>query len=82
MGSIRAAYRHLTARCMSNEYATYLEVSVHPVPSGKRTDDIPGDLTANGHVLQDWVDQPEVSRASIAIIGVGHPSSVGRAADS
>jgi Protein of unknown function (DUF3089) len=44
----------LTARCMSNEYATYLEVSVHPDPSGKRTDDIPGDLAANGQVLQDW----------------------------
>jgi Protein of unknown function (DUF3089) len=44
----------LTARCMSNEYATYLEVSVHPDPSGKRTDDIPGDLATNGQVLQDW----------------------------
>jgi hypothetical protein len=35
----------LTAECKSNENATYLEVTVHPDPSGKRTSDIIGDLT-------------------------------------
>jgi hypothetical protein len=44
----------LTARCTSNENATYLEVTVHPDPSGKRADDIPGDLSANGQVLAQW----------------------------
>ena len=44
----------LTARCASNEYATYLEVTVHPDPSGKRTDDITGDLAAGGQVLAQW----------------------------
>ena len=44
----------LTAQCASNEYATYLEVTVHGNPSDPRTDDIIGDLAANGQVLADW----------------------------
>jgi hypothetical protein len=35
----------LTGECKSNENANYLEVAVHPDPSGKRTSDIIGDLT-------------------------------------
>jgi hypothetical protein len=35
----------LTGECRTNENATYLEVTVHPDPSGKRTSDIIGDLT-------------------------------------
>jgi hypothetical protein len=35
----------LTGECKSNENATYLEVTVHPERSGKRTSDIIGDLT-------------------------------------
>jgi hypothetical protein len=35
----------LTGECKSNENATYLEVTVHPDPSGRRTGDIVGDLT-------------------------------------
>lgn len=35
----------LTARCTSNEYATYLEVTVHGNPADPRVDDIRGDLT-------------------------------------
>src|SRR6185436_5496958 len=38
----------LSARCTSNEHATYLEVSVHGSPSDPRADDITGDLGANG----------------------------------
>jgi hypothetical protein len=44
----------LTAQCTSNENATYLEVLLHPDPSRERTDDIIGDLRANGIVLANW----------------------------
>jgi Protein of unknown function (DUF3089) len=44
----------LTARCTSNEQATFLEVTVHGNPSDPRTDDITGDLAANGQVLANW----------------------------
>ena len=44
----------LTARCTSNEQATFLEVTVHGNPSDPRTDDITGDLGANGQVLANW----------------------------
>src|SRR5262249_15795040 len=44
----------LTARCTSNEHATYLEVTVHGNPSDPRIDDITGDITANGQVLANW----------------------------
>jgi hypothetical protein len=35
----------LTGQCKSNENATYLEVTLHADPTGKRTSDIIGDLT-------------------------------------
>jgi hypothetical protein len=38
----------LTAQCASNEYANYLEVTVHADPSDHRTDDITGDLNGGG----------------------------------
>jgi len=44
----------LTARCASNDNATYLEITVHPDPSGRRTDDIIGDISANGQVAANW----------------------------
>jgi len=44
----------LTARCTSNENAAYLEVTVHPDPSGRRTDDIRGDLAIGGQVQPNW----------------------------
>jgi hypothetical protein len=44
----------LTAECKSNENAAYLEVTVHPDPSGRRTGEIVGDITANSQVLADW----------------------------
>jgi hypothetical protein len=43
-----------TARCASNENATYLEVTVHADPSGRRVDDIPGDLRFGGQIAPDW----------------------------
>ena len=44
----------LTARCATNENATYLEITVHGDPSGPRTDDITGDLGGNGQIATDW----------------------------
>lgn len=44
----------LTAQCMTNDNATYLEVSVHGDPSGRRTSDIVGDLMAGKLVQANW----------------------------
>ncbi len=44
----------LTAQCMTNDNATYLEVSVHGDPSGPRTNDIVGDLMVGKAVLANW----------------------------
>lgn len=44
----------LTARCATNENATYLEVTVHGNSSDRRVDDITGDLIAGEHVLARW----------------------------
>jgi hypothetical protein len=44
----------LTAECKSNENATYLEVTTHPDPSGRRTDDIRGDMMIGGQVQANW----------------------------
>ena len=35
----------LTARCATNEHATYLEVTVHGDPADPRADDVGGDLS-------------------------------------
>ena len=35
----------LSAECTTNEYATYLEISVNGVPADPRTDEIGGDIT-------------------------------------
>ncbi len=44
----------LTAECVSNEKGSYLAITVHGDPSDPRTDDITGDVVANGIVLADW----------------------------
>jgi hypothetical protein len=44
----------LTARCATNEHATYLEVTVNADPADPRTDDIPGDLGLPGRVAANW----------------------------
>ena len=44
----------LTAECRSNEYATYLEVTVHSDASDPRTDDIVGDVVTAGQVVASW----------------------------
>jgi pimeloyl-ACP methyl ester carboxylesterase len=44
----------LTAQCVSRNGFNYLEVSVNADPADPRTDDISGDVVANGQVLADW----------------------------
>ena len=44
----------LSARCTSNEHATYLEITVNAVPSDPRADNIAGDLGAGTQILTDW----------------------------
>jgi hypothetical protein len=44
----------LTARCSSNEFATYLEVTVNGDPADPRTDDIIGDLGARARPAASW----------------------------
>jgi len=44
----------LTAQCVANDKGSYLEVTVHGNPSDPRTDDIVGDVMANGQVNASW----------------------------
>ena len=45
----------LTARCVTNQNATYLEVTVHgDQPPGPRTDDITGDIIIDGQIQANW----------------------------
>ena len=44
----------LSARCTSNEHATFLEVTVNGNPADPRTDDIPGDLGLPGKPVPMW----------------------------
>jgi hypothetical protein len=44
----------LTAKCTTNEYATYLEITVNGNPADPRTDDIPGDLGVIGKPIPMW----------------------------
>ena len=44
----------LTARCATNEHATFLEVTVHGDPSDPRADDITGDLGIGQQILTNW----------------------------
>ena len=44
----------LSAKCASNEHATYLEITVKGDPSDPRTDDIGGDLGAPGKPIPMW----------------------------
>jgi Protein of unknown function (DUF3089) len=44
----------LSARCTSNEHASYLEITVNGDPSDPRTDDIRGDLGVGNQILADW----------------------------
>jgi Protein of unknown function (DUF3089) len=44
----------LGAECVSNDKGSYLAVTVHADPADPRTDEIVGDVVANGAVQADW----------------------------
>jgi hypothetical protein len=44
----------LSAQCVDNGKFSYLEITVHGDPSDPRTDDIGGDVVANGQVQANW----------------------------
>jgi hypothetical protein len=44
----------LSGNCVSHEHGSYLEITLHPDPAGRRTNDIPGDLISNGMVVPMW----------------------------
>lgn len=44
----------LTAKCATNQYANYLEITVHGDPSDPRVDDIIGDLGPANAPLANW----------------------------
>jgi hypothetical protein len=44
----------LTAECKTNEFATYLEITVNGNPADPRVDDITGDLGAAAKPLANW----------------------------
>jgi hypothetical protein len=44
----------LTSECISNDSGSYLAVTVHSDPGGRRAKDIVGDIVAGGQVQADW----------------------------
>jgi hypothetical protein len=44
----------ITARCASNEFANYLEITVHGDPADPRTDDIVGDIGTRENPTASW----------------------------
>lgn len=44
----------ISAECVSDEHGTYLAVSVHPSPSGHRTNDFQGDVLIGGKPQANW----------------------------
>jgi hypothetical protein len=46
--------RLLSGECVSNEKGSYLEVTVNADPHDPRTDEIGGDVVANGKVVPSW----------------------------
>ncbi len=44
----------LTGECVSNDAGSYLAITTNANPSDPRTDEIPGDVVANGQVMKDW----------------------------
>ena len=44
----------LSAECVTDEHGSYLAVSTHPTPTGRRVDDIQGDVLLNGKAQANW----------------------------
>lgn len=63
----------LSAECVEADGHTYLEVTVHGDPTDPRTDDISGDVMAEGEVVADWglhlVDMNMAMGNLLAIVG-------------
>jgi hypothetical protein len=63
----------LTARCVSNEKGSYLEVTVNGDVRDPRTDDIPGDVMTAGKPNPSWglhlIDVHEAMGNLVAIVG-------------
>jgi DUF3089 family protein len=63
----------LSAECVSNEKGSYLEVTVHGDPHDPRTDDIAGDVMANGKPVPSWglhlIDVHEAMGNLVDIVG-------------
>jgi hypothetical protein len=64
----------VTGKCKTNENATYLEITVHSDPQGRRTGEIIGDLKAAGGAVQkDWglhlIDMNVAMGNLVAIVG-------------
>ena len=66
----------LTAKCKTNEHATYLEITVNGDPADPRVDDIVGDLGAAGEAAGRLGPAPR-RREPLD----GQPARPGRAAD-
>lgn len=44
----------LTGECVSNDAGSYLAITTNANPADPRTDEIPGDVVANGQIMKDW----------------------------
>ena len=44
----------LTAECRNDGTHTYLAITTHPDPAGKRVNEIKGDVVVGDHILKDW----------------------------
>ena len=44
----------LTGECVNNDAGSYLAITTNANPADPRTDEIPGDVVANGQVMKDW----------------------------
>jgi hypothetical protein len=44
----------LSGECVSNDAGSYLAITTNANPADPRTDEIPGDVVANGVVMKDW----------------------------
>ena len=44
----------LTAECRNDGTHSYLAITLHPDPAGRRVNEITGDIVVMGHVLKDW----------------------------
>jgi hypothetical protein len=44
----------LTGECVTSDGSSYLAITTNGNPADPRTDEISGDVVANGQVLKDW----------------------------